>query len=45
MHVLYRRHNSFIPKEKASGVDKRMFLYHTEDREGGVMKGYFLKVQ
>lgn len=39
MHVLYRRHNSFVPKEKASGVCKRMFLYHTEDREGGVMKG------
>ena len=45
MHVVYRQRNSFVPKDKASGVCKRIFLYHTEDREGGVMKGYFLKVQ
>lgn len=45
IHVLYRRHNSFVPKDKASGVCRRIFLFHTEDREGVVMKGYFLKVQ
>lgn len=45
MHVLYRQHNSFASKEKAPGIYKRMFLQHTEEGEGGVKKGCFLKVQ